>query len=347
MDSASRSVALSLLITAVIRAAIPVAPIHAATSPAAGTGKSYLYDVAAAIIYGDRCPVIFAGKGLEELEKKLNGTLLDGTTLFSLDNLNIMLEGDLLAQAAERPLMKLRRLGKSDTIPTPNSALVGACGNNLVVFEDMNRRTLMAGLDANMERPETRRFKSNPFKAVLADRGKYIAAALTVARAYLCDPLGVELVPLVSYDEYTHFVREPLVWLGRTDPVKTMDALAEINPARTGLAAVMAAWEVAVGLNTSVTADAVAQNIANPPPPERNTFTHNDAWFAAKTASDAAWTALGTALDGASERNGKLTTRSIGRWLGKHRKQIVGGRRFTSTTGHASTLHWQLATASP
>ncbi|HET7881185.1 MAG TPA: PriCT-2 domain-containing protein, partial [Acetobacteraceae bacterium] len=82
VDEASHSVGLSLLITSVIRAAMGVAPIHGATSPTPGTGKSFLYDIAAAIIYGDRCPVIFAGKGSEELEKKLNGMLLRGTSLF-------------------------------------------------------------------------------------------------------------------------------------------------------------------------------------------------------------------------------------------------------------------------
>ena len=39
---ASKAVGLSLLICAVIRPAMIVAPIHAASAPAAGTGKSYL-----------------------------------------------------------------------------------------------------------------------------------------------------------------------------------------------------------------------------------------------------------------------------------------------------------------
>ena len=110
---ASKAVGLSLLICAVIRPAMIVAPIHAASAPAAGTGKSYLYDIAGAIAYGDRCPVVFAGKGPEELEKKLNGILLRGTSLFNLDNLNTPLEGDLLCQASERPLLDLRKLGKA------------------------------------------------------------------------------------------------------------------------------------------------------------------------------------------------------------------------------------------
>ena len=41
---------------------------------------------------------------------------------------------------------------------TPNSALVGACGNNLAVHNDLNRRVLMADMDAKMERPELRDF---------------------------------------------------------------------------------------------------------------------------------------------------------------------------------------------
>lgn len=48
----SRAVALSALITPVVRAAFAVAPMHSARAPTAGSGKSYLFDYAAAISIG-------------------------------------------------------------------------------------------------------------------------------------------------------------------------------------------------------------------------------------------------------------------------------------------------------
>ena len=120
--------------------------------------------------------MVFAGKGPEELEKKLNGILLRGTSLFNLDNLNTPLEGDLPCQLRNGPCW-ICSIGKSDTFRTPNSALVGATANNLVVHDDLNRRTLLCSMDRNVERPELHDFKgANPVQTVLKDRGKYIAA---------------------------------------------------------------------------------------------------------------------------------------------------------------------------
>jgi hypothetical protein len=62
------------------------------------------------------------------------------------------------------------------------------------------RRTIVCQFDARMEHPERRPFSFDPIDRVLDDRGAYVAAALTVARAYLayledgnpevCPPLG-------------------------------------------------------------------------------------------------------------------------------------------------------------
>ena len=69
-DEASKSVALSGLITPVVRGAMPVAPMHASSAPTAGTGKSFLWDLVAAISIGQRrIPVISAGNE-EETEKR-------------------------------------------------------------------------------------------------------------------------------------------------------------------------------------------------------------------------------------------------------------------------------------
>jgi hypothetical protein len=331
---ASHSVALSLFITAVVRAAMDVAPIHAATAPRRGTGKSFLYDIAAAIVYGSRCPVIYAGGSREEMEKKLNGLLLQGATLFSIDNLSVPLEGDLICQIATQPLLDLRRLGRSDMHRTPNSALAGVTGNNMVVVEDVTRRVVMASMDAEMERPEKKEFKGNPFQRVLKDRGRYLAAVLTIVRGYMASGGKAEISPLGSFEDYTRFTRAPLIWLGQTDPADTMEKLHAADPALALLRSVMAAWEAAVGLGTAKTATEVIEMAQNPSrefesSPNNETPAAKKAREARDKARVAARVALGEALASISKNGAKITPQELGHWLRHHAGGISDGRRFT------------------
>ena len=127
-----------------MRGAIGMVPLHAFSAPTAGTGKSHLVDVAAAIVTGRICPVATAGRDEEETEKRLAGLLLAGFPIISLDNLSDQLGGDLLCQAVERPSVRLRPLGASDIVEIESRATLFATGNNLMVAGDMTRRTLLA-----------------------------------------------------------------------------------------------------------------------------------------------------------------------------------------------------------
>jgi putative DNA primase/helicase len=343
VDAASRSVALALIITAVIRGAIAVAPIHAATAPAAGTGKSFLFDIAAAIAIGDRCPVIFAGKNWEETEKKINGLLLDGIPLFSIDNMVTPLGGDLMCQASERPLLTLRRLGKSDPIRTLNAALIGANGNNLVVEGDLTRRVVMATLDAKLERPELRAFTANPCKTVLGNRGDYVAAVLTIVRAYLTNPFAADPYPLASYEEWTHMVRGPLVWLGRADPADSMIALREADPVVNELVNVMDTWEAAVGIGNGLTIAEVVHNIDRPPMPSAQGYPDLDAFNTACNQARQDWETLGSVFATVCNTRTTPDGRAIGTWLRGMRDRIATGRTFTAKPAHKGVNRWWLA----
>lgn len=180
-----KAVALSMLLTPILRGAMAVAPLHAARASTAGTGKSFLADLAAAIATGQICPVSNVSHNPEETEKGLTGLILAGHPIVALDNVTGELGGSLLCQATERPLMRLRPLGTSDHITIENRATFFATGNNFRVRGDMTRRAVITDLDARMERPELRRFSFDPVKIVLAARGVYVVAALTIARAYL------------------------------------------------------------------------------------------------------------------------------------------------------------------
>ena len=61
VSNADRSVALAAMLTPVVRGAIETAPLTAVRASTAGTGKSFLVDVASVIATGRPCPVISGG----------------------------------------------------------------------------------------------------------------------------------------------------------------------------------------------------------------------------------------------------------------------------------------------
>jgi hypothetical protein len=131
VSDASRSVAMSALITPVVRGAFTVTPMHAVCAPTAGTGKSYLLDVVSTIATGRPMPVMAVGRTEEELEKRLGAALRTGQPLISLDNCNSELGGDALNQIVERPTVDIRILGKSENVRVEARATMFATGNNL------------------------------------------------------------------------------------------------------------------------------------------------------------------------------------------------------------------------
>lgn len=168
-----RAVALSGILTAVLRPGLSTAPLHAVSAHTPGTGKSYLVDIAAAFALGRRCPVIAAGKSEEETEKRIGALLLSGSPVISIDNVNGELGGDALCLLTERPVVKVRVLGKSDAPEIECRSAVFATGNNLTLVGDMTRRTVLCTLDAGVERPEMRQFVQKPFDVVSANRAAY------------------------------------------------------------------------------------------------------------------------------------------------------------------------------
>ena len=242
-NEASKSVALSGLITPVVRGAMPVTPMHASSAPAAGTGKSFLWDLVAAISTGQRrMPVIAAGN-TEETEKRLAGVLLTGQPLISIDNVNGELKGDFLCQAVEQQYLDLRPLGSSKIVRVEaGSTTIFTTGNNITIVGDLCRRTITSRLDAQIESPQLRQFKNDPIQTILNDRGKYIAACLTICRAYIVAGRPGVLPRLASFAAWSDTVRSPLVWLGKADPLDTLESTRADDPERSLLSEVLQAW---------------------------------------------------------------------------------------------------------
>ena len=248
-DGVSRSVALSAIISTVCRGAYPVVPMHMIDAPAAGSGKSYLLSTVSRIATGQPMPVLGAGKTEEELEKRLGAAVIHGQSLVCIDNVVGELGGDALCRQIEQPRPTVRILGQSTLVEIDARSITYFCnGNNIAIVGDLCRRVIGCRLDPKMERPEQREFKGDPEDMVMADRGKYIAACLTICRAYIAAGRPNRLPKLASFGGWSDTVRSALVWLGEADPVKSMDTSKAEDPETAALRHMLTEWKIKIGV---------------------------------------------------------------------------------------------------
>ena len=263
----NRSVAISGLLTALLRGSLPTSPVYLVRASTPGTGKSYLVDVISMVTTGQFCPVITTSKNAEETEKRIGSILLSGIPIVSLDNCIHDLDGELLCQLTERPVIRIRILGRSEMPPCECHTAVFATGNNITFKGDMVRRGLVCNLEALDERPELREFQDDALDIAAANRGTYVAAALTIVRAYLAAGSPKVCPPFGSYTAWSEMVRGPLIWLGEPDPVISMQGIRDEDAELSNIREFFGLWlEYGLGLDTPyLTASIIEEACAAPP----------------------------------------------------------------------------------
>jgi hypothetical protein len=247
-DAAGRSVTLSCTITGVVRSALPAAPGHGFDAPVPGSGKTKLFDIASVLATGHRAAAIAASAGrnaTDELYKQLAASVLAGDQMILLDNLEIVLDLPLLCQILTEEKVTIRQFGRLKNVVAACVALVGATGNNLAIAGDNMRRFVVARILIDVERPELREFGFDPVEEARNHRPDLVAAALTVVRAYLVSGGRQKLPPLGSFERWSRWVREALVWLGEADPVDTMERIRTVDTAMIRRRQLMKAWPFA------------------------------------------------------------------------------------------------------
>jgi putative DNA primase/helicase len=212
-------------------------------APTPGSGKSLLVDVFATVATGRLMPVITVTGDSDETEKRLSALLLAGASLISLDNASINLGGDLLCAMLTSERVQVRILGRSEVPETECRAAVFATGNNISVIGDMTRRTLLCNLDPKVERPELVRYPFDPLLRALDNRGAYVAAAITIARAYQAAGSPAVCPNLNGYGPWSDLVRAPLIWLGEGDPAESIEQARAEDPVLTNIRELFAHWK--------------------------------------------------------------------------------------------------------
>jgi hypothetical protein len=307
------AVALSGLLTALLRGSLPTAPIYLIRADTPGAGKSYLVDVISMIATGRLCPVITASGSVEETEKRIGAVLFSGSPIVSLDNVAHDLSGELLCQITERPIVRIRILGRSEMPDCECHTAVFATGNNVSFVGDMVRRGLLCDLEALAERPELRQFRDDPLTCARTDRARYVAAALTVTRAYLAAGAPAACGPFGSYAAWSKMVRSPLVWLGEPDPILSMEAIRAEDPELTNIRELFDLWPTYLRMDMAYTTARIIKIAC-----EQNPNVHGTLW-------------LKELLLRIAPKKGKeseISAERLGKWLGRIHGRIVKRRRL-------------------
>lgn len=317
-----KSAFLAGMLTALVRRVLPSAPMIGITAPTPGTGKSMLADAISLIVTGRRAAVIGLGKDDNEADKRLTGALLAGDTVVAIDNIERPIFGDLICQMLTQPEIRIRALGSSPLVTTRTNITLVATANNLDVRGDLRRRVMLVRLDAKTERPELREFDHDFLADTAVSRGEIVSAGLTLIRAYLTSKERVKVTPFGSFDRWSRLCREPLVWVGLTDPLLASASLVEHDPDIQVQRQFFAAWW-RIFKDEPVTVPKII---------------------------DAAMGGHG--LDGDAELKGalevlcseKITSKRASGWIRRHRERMIDGLRLerAGMDTHAKVDKWRL-----
>jgi hypothetical protein len=171
---------------------------------------------------------------------------------------------------------------------------------------------------------------------VPAHRGKLVAAALTIVRAYIAagEPQKGKLSNFARFEDWSRFVREPLVWLDMADPCLTRQRIEATDPIREKLTALLAAWAEVFPKTGATVAEALVraeETVASGNPLE---------------PSEPAHPALREAVHAIAEERGRINPRQLGKFIASHASRIEGGKRFERCGTRQHAVLWAVSLVS-
>jgi len=259
--STSESVAISAILTGLIRKSIRTAPIHGFSAPKMGSGKSLLADVVGLFSTGKPNCVLSQADNEEEEAKRLLAVLMEGDPIICYDNIERPFGSPALCSVTTQEFFKGRLLGTSTSATVSTNATFLATGNNLTFVGDLSSRAILCSLDSQLERPEERAFDINLYEHIPQHRGELVQAALTVLRAYHAAGRPKQKIkPYGRFEEWSDWIRSALVWLDLADPCTSRTEIENADPVRASLGNLLTSWfavfdNIAIKIKAAVQSD--------------------------------------------------------------------------------------------
>lgn len=306
-------------------------PMFSVSAPTRGTGKTLLVDTLSLIATGRLATRATQADDDAEERKRLVALCLAGDSVVLLDNVERPLRSTVLSMALTARAIRDRLLGGNLMVTVPMNGVWFVTGNNLQFRGDLSRRVVPILLDPSVEFPEERAgFRHDDLLGwVQQERGRLVAAALTILRAFVvAGKPQQKLTPYGSFEQWAMLVRTCVAWLTGIDPTGGRKALREQDTDHETLSALLATWANEVGEGPKKRAT-VAQLV--------------ERCEAAGGLYDADATALRDALGAlCTDYDGKrLDRRRIGYALRQYRDRIAEGRALRrGEKGKAGAEWW-------
>ena len=310
-EELDRSVMLAGMMTAAMRASLPAAPAFGFDAPEYGTGKSTAAKLVHIIGTGRLPAVMSYSENVEEVRKHIDAAMLRGSQSIVFDNVptGTVLTSPDIATLLTEPYREARELGFSRTHVLPCTQLVLATGNNLQVAADMTRRWLLSRQDPRGD-PTSRQFRRpRLLQEAQQQRAAILSDVFAIVAAYEASGGAVNMEPLPSYNQWTRWCVEPLIWLGETNPVQSTRRLQAEDPDRDTLDTALDLWATTygdrwVGVKEMATYDRDAR------PEQRDACAALQKLLADECGRD---------------REGNLDRRKVGHWLKRMRERWTPG----------------------
>ena len=237
--------ALAAIITAVVRPVLDHAPAFHVRAPVMGSGKSYLCELIAAFASAAGSAKVSYPTTAEEASKVLLSLLLTSPAVIEFDDMTSdWTPHGVMNRALTATWITERVLGVSRTATVSTRTLWLGSGNNVEPVRDLRRRVLTIRLDPRCAAPATIAYAAAPVARVRAQRGKYVAAVLTIIRAWRA--AGSPMAKAASIATYggawSTYCRQPLMWLGHCDPATTLIEQIRHDPDAEALERLLAEW---------------------------------------------------------------------------------------------------------
>jgi hypothetical protein len=280
-----QSAAISAIITLLVRPAIlGSVPCYLLDASSSRSGKSLQLDVIGLVAFGRPMSRTTFPEDEERLESLLASYALEGARVIPFDDITIDFGGGALNKyITATDSVDFRILGQTQKKTVPWRGVIFGTGNNVGLKRDMSGRVIAPRIEPREENPEQRSsFRhgdADELRAyVLERRPELVAAALTIARAYVVAGRPTTTrAKWGGFDAWARVVADALIWAGAPDPLGARRGLlGDEDPTRANEGALLVGLERVCREQsvTSMTAGTLLGHIFPPPradePPDGN-----------------------------------------------------------------------------